>query len=466
MSRTGSGRLVTVTDPTGPPADQPAPDPVAGQLGPPTPEPGVAVSVATDRPHTETRVRIADALTRTGVAAWSILGMLALVWVVIWVLGRVHVLVAPVVLSVAVIYILNPVVNRLQRRGVPRPLGAALSLVGLVGLLVLVGWLVIPSVAEQAQGLVTDFPGLYRKSSGQIEDLIARIGLNVDLWSYEQLQDFLNDPANQDQWLSATLDRLGEFTSGLLEAVLVFVVAPVIALYVLIDLPRVRGETVALIPPVYRDETVYVSTEVGGVIGGFLRGQLLVAFIVGVLMSFGFWLIGLDFWLILGMLSGFLNIIPFVGPWVGGVLGFVVGTVTDSVTTGLWAGVVAIVVQQIDNHLISPTVMRATVRLHPAVVVLVLILGGALDGFIGVLLAVPVTAALKIITGHLWRTRVLGQSWEEATQALIERSPPPPPLRERLRRAAETVEDAIEGSDGEETADAADAVPADPPAES
>ncbi len=133
-------------------------------------------------------------------------------------------------------------------------------------------------------------------------------------------------------------------------------------------------------------------------------------------MSFGFWLIGFDFWLIIGMLSGFLNIIPFVGPWVGGILGFLVGTLTDSVATGLWAGVVAIIVQQIDNHLISPTVMRATVRLHPAVVVLVLILGGALDGFIGVLLAVPVTAALKIVTGHLWRTRVLGQSWEEATR--------------------------------------------------
>jgi predicted PurR-regulated permease PerM len=449
-----------VTDPTGPSGGPTPPGPLPEPATPSPSEPGAAVTLVTDQQHTETRVRIADALTRTGVAAWSILGMLALVWVVIWVLGRVHVLVAPVVLSVAVIYILNPVVNRLQQRGVPRPLGAVLSLVALVGLLVLVGWLVIPPVAEQAQGLVTDFPGLYRQSTDQVEEIIARIGINADLWSYEQLQEFLNDPANQDQWLSAALSRLGEFTSGLLEAVLVFVVAPVIALYVLIDLPRVRGETVALIPPAYRVETVYVSTEVGGVIGGFLRGQLLVAFIVGVLMSFGFWLIGLDFWLILGMLSGFLNIIPFVGPWVGGVLGFVVGTITDSVSTGLWAGVVAIVVQQIDNHLISPTVMRATVRLHPAVVVLVLILGGALDGFIGVLLAVPVTAALKIVIGHLWRTRVLGQSWEEATMALIERSPPPLPLRERLRRAADTVEDAIDGPDGDETAPAeVDTVP-------
>ncbi len=436
--------------------------PGAGSGSAPVPQP----PPASEDHKSETRtVRIADTFTRTGVAAWSILGMLALAWAGIWILGRVHILVAPIVLSIAVIYILNPIVNRLQHRGLPRPIGSALALLMLIGILVLLGWLVIPSVVEQASGLGTDFPGLYERSAGQFEDLLARFGLSVDLWSYEELEVFLNDPDNQDQWLSAALDRLGEFTSGVLEALLVFVVAPVIALYVLIDLPRVRKETIDLIPPTYRIETVYVSREVGGVIGGFLRGQLLVAFIVGVLMSFGFWLVGLDFWLIIGMLSGFLNIIPFVGPWVGGILGFLVGTLTDSVATGLWAGLVAIIVQQVDNHLISPTVMRATVRLHPAVVVLVLILGGALDGFIGVLLAVPVTAALKIVTGHLWRTRVLGQSWEEATEALIERSPPPPPLRERLRRAGDSVEDALDIDDDDDRPVPVPTTPPEPPAE-
>ncbi|MBA2336433.1 MAG: AI-2E family transporter [Acidimicrobiia bacterium] len=390
--------------------------------------------------------RLGVAITRTGLAAWSILGILVLLWAVIWVLGRVHVLVAPIVLAIAVIYLLNPVVSRLQARGVPRPISAVVALLGLVGLLVLLGWLVIPSVADQARGLGTDFPGLYEDTAAQIEDLIGATGFTVELWTYDELETFLTDPENQDQFLSAAFDRLGRLTSGVLEAILVFVVAPVIAFYLLLDLPRVRQETVLLIPPVYRDETVYVSREVGGVVGGFLRGQLFVASIVGVMMSFGFWLIGLDFWLIIGMTSGFLNIIPFVGPWVGGILGFSVGLVTDSVSTALLAGLVAIVVQQIDNHLVSPTVMRATVRLHPAVVVLVLILGGALDGIIGVLLAVPVTAGLKVVVGHLWRTRVLGQSWEEATEALIEHPAPPPPLRDRLRRAGEIIEDVVEGS--------------------
>jgi predicted PurR-regulated permease PerM len=164
---------------------------------------------------------------------------------------------------------------------------------------------------------------------------------------------------------------------------------------------------------------------------------VLVALIVGVMMSFGFWVIDLDFWLIIGMIGGFLNIIPFVGPWVGGALGVAVGFVTASPTTAFWAGVVAVVVQQIDNNFVSPTVLRATVRLHPAVVILVLLLGGAIGGLWGVLLAVPAMAAIKIVGGHLWRTRVLGQSWEEATEALMVGPPTPVPLRTRRRRTEE-----------------------------
>jgi predicted PurR-regulated permease PerM len=197
-----------------------------------------------------------------------------------------------------------------------------------------------------------------------------------------------------------------------------------------------------LIPERHKAEVLHVSRKLGGAIGGFLRGQVLVAVIVGVMTSIGFRIIGLDFWLIIGMIAGFLNIIPFLGPWVGGFLGVLVGLVTADPTTALWAAVVAIVVQQLDNHLISPNVLRATVSLHPAVIILVIVLGGGIGGIWGLLLAVPVTAALKIVAGHFWRTRILGQSWEDAFEAMMESSQPPETvigeIRESLQeRAAE-----------------------------
>ena len=374
-------------------------------------------------------------LTRIGVAAWSVVGLLLAIWAILTVIGRVRILLAPIVLAIVLIYILNPIVNRLQEVRVHRILGSLAAFVVLLGGLVLIGFLVAPSVSDQAREFGDNFEANYEKSAAEIEGIVDDLGFGrIDLWSYVELQDYLNDPGVQDRFFSAALDRLGAVTSGLLEAILVFLVAPVVAFYVLIDLPRVREQTESLVPAEHRAEVIHVSRQLGTAVGGFLRGQVIVALIVGALMSVGFRLIGLEFWLIIGMMAGFLNIIPFVGPWVGGVLGVLVGLVTANVETAISAAIVAVIVQQIDNNFVSPTVLRATVRLHPAVVLLVLVLGGGIGGLWGVLLAVPVTASLKIVLGHLWRTRVLGQSWEEASEALIEGSPTREPILSRWQR--------------------------------
>jgi hypothetical protein len=110
---------------------------------------------------------------------------------------------------------------------------------------------------------------------------------------------------------------------------------------------------------------------------------------------------------VIGAIAGFFNLVPLVGPFIGGGLGFFVGSVTGGIQLGLKAALVEFVVQQIDNHLISPNVMRRTVELHPVTVMLSILAGGALGGFWGVLLVVPAVAVLKLILGHLWATRVL-----------------------------------------------------------
>ena len=399
------------------------------------------------RPRSITRL-----LTRTGITAWSIVGILVLLWALLWLLSQFQVLLAPVVLATVLIYVLNPVVNFLRNRlHIHRIIATIIAFTIMIGAIVLLGFLVWPSISVQAQELAEEFPAIYEDSATELEGIVADLGFEADLWSYEQLEDFLNDPDNQDQIISAALDRLGAFTSGLFEAILVFFVAPVVAFYVLIDLPRIRKESEDLIPPAQKDETIYLSRQLGWAVGGFLRGQVLVAIIVGVMMSFGYWLIGLRFWLIIGMISGFLNIVPFIGPWIGGFLGVVVALVAADVGTALWAAVVALIVQQLDNNFISPTVLRATVRLHPAVVVLLLILGGAVGGIWGLILVVPVAASLKIVFGHFWRTRILGQSWQEATDAIIEEKPPEP-LLGRIRRAAEEDIEAHRDPDDDATA--------------
>jgi predicted PurR-regulated permease PerM len=153
-----------------------------------------------------------------------------------------------------------------------------------------------------------------------------------------------------------------------------------------------------------------------------------VALIVGVLTSIGFWIIGLPFWLVIGAIAGLTNLIPLVGPFIGGGLGLIVGVVSEGVGLGLQAGVVALVVQQIDNHIISPNVMKRTVQLHPVTVMLSILAGGALAGFWGVLLGVPTVAVVKLLMSHFWTTRVLGTS---ASPYASSRAEPPSVVPEK-----------------------------------
>ncbi|WKZ83548.1 MAG: AI-2E family transporter [Acidimicrobiia bacterium] len=351
-----------------------------------------------------------ERLRSLGVAAWSLLGTLLLLAACLWLLGRVWIIVPPVVIAIAIVYVLNPVVTRLQRRGMARWMGSCLSYLVLMGVLTLVGFLIAPSIGEQAGQLADDFPSIYDDLVLDVEEFAEGLGLGIDLPDYDELRERL--AGDGGTFFGDQLRRITDITLSVLEAAVLLLLAPVVAFYVLLDLPTVRAKTMALIPARHRAEIVFVSRRLGTAVGGFLRGQLMVALIVGFMTSFGFWLVGLPFWLLIGMIAGFLNIIPFVGPWVGGTLGVMVALATRDLQTAAWAGMVALIVQQVDNHFISPTVLRATVRLHPALIILGLILGAALGGFWGVFLAVPVMASTKIVAGHLWRTRVLGEPWE------------------------------------------------------
>ena len=370
---------------------------------------------------------------RVGIFAWSVIGVILLIIAAFYVLVEGRIILAPLFLAVVVIVILNPLVTWLQQRGVPRIAGAGIGFLAFFAGLTLLLLLILPGIADQAQGFVEEFPALYDNSAEDLESVFESLGFeNVTVWSYDQIVDYLNDPGNRDAIFSVVLDRLGSVTAGIFEFILVFLIGPVLAFYFLIDLENVQQRLVGVFPERRRAEAAHVGRQLNTALGGFLRGQLLVALIVGILLSLGYRLIGLEFWLLIGLIGGLLNIVPFLGPWVGGALGVIIALTTSDVTTAIWAVVVAVVVQQIDNNFVSPTVLRATVRLHPAVTLLVLVLAGALAGVWGVIIAVPLAAAIKIVLGHWWRTRVLDQTWEQASAEMFQE-----PAPSRLRRTTE-----------------------------
>jgi predicted PurR-regulated permease PerM len=376
---------------------------------------------------------IGAVVRRVGIFSWSVIGVLLLTGSAFWAIDKLRIILAPLLLAIVIVYILNPLVTWLHTHGVPRVLGALIGFIVFFSAVALLAILLAPDIVNQSEGFVDRFPQLFDDTGEQLRTLLASLGFgDVTVWTYDQLLNYLNDPANRDTLTSLLLSRIGTVTAGIFEFILVFLIGPVLAFYFLVDLPNTQVRLVDVFPERRQAEASHVGRQLNTALGGFLRGQLVVALIVGVMLSFGYWLIGLDFWLLIGLIGGMLNIVPFLGPWIGGILGVIIALSTGDPSTVIWAIVVAVVVQQIDNNFVSPTVLRATVRLHPTVTLLVLVLGGALAGIWGVIIAVPLTASLKILVGHWWRTRILGQTWEEASEAMFEE-----PEQARLRRTAE-----------------------------
>lgn len=384
------------------------------------------------------RLPLSERLRRAGIAAWSIIGLLIVLAVAGWALLKISVIFPPLVLALLIIYLLNPIVNRLEERRVPRLWGTLLAYVVVLGVITLIVIAVTPLVARQAEQFSEDWPEFKEQIVVSVDDMVGsiedRIDVDIDTTDLHCLLDVQVETTSEArcdevterlrEQLVGSAERVTELGSSVLEIVLIFVLAPLLALYLLIDLPDLQRDVLNLIPESHRSEVADVSSKVGRTVGGFFRGQLLVALTVGVLSTLGFLIIDLKFALVIGAVAGFTNLIPLVGPFIGGGLGVIVGTVTDNVGTGLKAALVALIVQQVDNHVISPNVMKRTVQLHPVTVMLSLLAGGTLAGFWGVLLGVPAVAVVKLLSSHLWTTRVLHESPTPETEPTVGETPP------------------------------------------
>ena len=377
--------------------------------------------------------------------------------VVFWICWQFRVILPPLVLAGAIVFILNPIVTGLARRNVPRAAGTGITYVGFAGLLVLLGFLVAPLVQTQAEELADEWPAIRADAEEWLNDLSQQSkddGWLVEIPNVDELRDqfggtstaeaeefdrvigeaaqALDDSDEQriaaelevvaagvrgnledEGGIAEQLNTVREIGTRIFEIGLIFVLAPIIAFYLLVDLPHIGAVVRKLVPERAGPQVFHVAHRLNHTIGGYFRGQLMVAIIVGTMVSIGLAILGLPFWLIVGMIAGLFNMVPLIGPWVGAVPGIAIALTTRDVSTAIWVAVIMTVAQQIDNHFISPLVMQRTTSLHPAVVMLALLAGGTLGGIFGLLLAVPVTASLKVVIGHAWAVYVLETPVEE-----------------------------------------------------
>jgi predicted PurR-regulated permease PerM len=361
---------------------------------------------------------------RWGLLAWSVIGLFILVGLAYrYVLFPIRIIFPPLVVALVVIYLLAPLVERLQRRGMKR-IWATL-LVYLVFLVVAGAALggLIPVVANQVNGFVKGIPQLIIRADRGLADLASRLGLNLDAKK-------ILSPFEQGGSAFRFFSRVTSFTSGVAQAAFVLLLGPLLAFYLLVDLPKIQRGAEGLVPASRRSEIRGLVGQVNATLGGFFRGQLLVAVVVGAASMLGFWLIGLPFFALMGAVVGLLALVPLIGIVIAAVPTLFVAFTAPSHTKmlhvpgGWWLALASVVVlvlaQQLDSRFLGPRLLRPTVRLHPVSVLLSLLIGGTLLGLWGMLLAVPMVAALKVLVLHVWDTR---SKWPPDTEASARAAP-------------------------------------------
>ncbi|HZH52581.1 MAG TPA: AI-2E family transporter [Microvirga sp.] len=307
----------------------------------------------------------------------------------------------PFVAGFALAYLLDPLADRLQRTGIGR-LGASLIILVLFVLLFILTLVVlVPFAAQQLGALVERLPSyvarLQQLAVEQGGPLIERLGGNTAL---PEMQTSVGNLVSQGlAWLGTFLQSLWSGGQALLNIFSLLVVAPVVAFYMLIDWDHMVTTVDSWLPMKHRDTIRAIARDIDHAIAGFVRGQALVCIILGTFYGVGLALIGLNFGAVIGMTAGLLSFIPYVGSLTGLILSMGVAIVQFWPDWTMILATLGIFVfgQFVEGNILSPKLVGESVGLHPVWLMFALLAFGSLFGFVGLLLAVPLAAAMGVI---------------------------------------------------------------------
>ena len=322
--------------------------------------------------------------------------VLAVLIVALWLLSEI---LLPFVFGLAIAYLLTPSVDRLERMGVPRLAGSLLLITLVVLAFVLVILMVAPLLGGQLASFIDNIPGYVTRLQAVITDpsrpwlqKIIGEGLNTD----KSMSDLMTQGVG---WLTAFLRSLWSGGRALVSLFSLVVVAPVVAFYLIYDWHRMIATVDAWVPVRHRATVHRLAREVDAAISGFVRGQTAVCLILGSFYAVALTVAGLNFGMLIGLVSGLITFIPYVGSLTGLVLSLGVAVAQFWPEWTSIATVLAIFVigQFIEGNVLAPKLVGESVGIHPVWLIFALLAFGYLFGFVGLLVAVPLAATIGVL---------------------------------------------------------------------
>ncbi|HEX3273129.1 MAG TPA: AI-2E family transporter [Ktedonobacterales bacterium] len=303
-------------------------------------------------------------------------------------------------LAITLAETIRPLVARLERLRVPRPLGAVLIYLVLVALFVGIGWLLLTPLVAQINELVRDLPRYLAQAQKWAEEAQQALAAN------EPLNAIIDGLAAQlTTSLQSALPDLLRFPltllSGAFGGLLSVVIVITMSIFWLMSAGKLREFVLSLIPEALRARGGVVFTELGQTLGGWVRGTLVAMLLIGLLVGLGLWLLGVPEALLLGIFAGLTEVIPYIGPWISGAVAALVALVAVDPLKALQVAILFILVYQVESNLVRPLVMSWAVKVDPLLVLIAVVVGAEALGLIGAVIALPVAGMLQVITQRL-----------------------------------------------------------------
>jgi predicted PurR-regulated permease PerM len=342
-----------------------------------------------------------EAIKKIGIFCWSIVGLIIIIAFFLYFIYLIRIAIIPLIIAVAIAYLLIPLIFLLQKR-MRKIFAIIITYIIFLSLIFNIFFFLIPLIIDQSKVFINSFPiylqnltnisNNFLQNSIIIKDVENLIGKELIPKDAHTITQYFIDRINLediDISLGVTI-----FTKSIINVVLNLIVGPLLGLYILKDVDKIRTTFMKVIPKRFKPQVIKTIDMINNVAGRYIRGQILISIIVGTLCTIVLLTLRVDFAFLLGFIAGLFNLVPFLGPIIGVIPAALVALFLSPLKA-LLVILLFIAIQQIYNYLISPNIMKYQVRVNPGIIIFSLIAGGALFGIWGLLIAVPTVAIIQ-----------------------------------------------------------------------
>jgi predicted PurR-regulated permease PerM len=341
-------------------------------------------------------------LANSIVRHWRLIALILIVLAFIWVLYLIRLFVLPFAVGLVLAYLLMPLVAWLERQLPPRNRWSQFRrvtaiLISFLLVVIVIGgfiYLVVSAVINAASNLVNNTPVIIEESITRVQDWFNKLMAGLPpAWQEEVNKDLVNIGVSLGDWLRNSITQWVANIPGAFKVILGFAVVPFFLFYILKDSASMKRSLVAGLPASVSRHGRNVINIVEKVMGRYIRAQLMLGLIVGYFTYIGLLLLGVTYPLSLALLAGIMEMVPTLGPWISGIIAVVV-TLALTPEKAIWVALLFLGIQLVENTLLVPKVQSAYLRIHPAIMIVLLVFGAYVAGFWGIVLVGPLVATL------------------------------------------------------------------------